>query len=829
MLKFACFFSLAFGYVTSSAGLLAQQGNQSASAQPAAASIDPSELFYYAWSNIQQAEAFNAKQNYAAAIDRYKKAQSSLQQLSEMVPDWKPNMVANRRQSTAEALQNCQKLASQQALERPRGDGIETIPPSSLQDPTRGSQGSAPPSLKSTRELELERQLSEAQDQLKNQQLNRQQQNLLQQQNRQQQQQLQQQLQQQQLEATRQLEKQIKELRQELSLTQSQREAADKKVQALELQIKKQQAPQPNPELQPGLENNVRELMGQLQQAKNELAEARRQNKLLESRLSLMTLDLVKAQNERDIAKQQLALNHPLKGQLEELNKGLLRSKLELEAMSTALFNTQKQLQQATEARQLGEQRQNRDAKELATLKAQLQQDRNLNDKLINSLNQRIAQLEEQGKKDKLKMSSDQGQIALLQQRLAEAQLQIGDLGSQRDTLLKEKEQLTSLLNLNNAEQIQKSIVENARIMAKLKEAEDRLTTLLQANAASQNELKEAKTEVALLKQNAIEMRDENVAFRKRVSELGEQLRDTKQQLDLAAQKPDLDPKIKQENGVLRELVSRQLRALASREKARELLIASYKRLGLADEQMRDAIKALADNTLSLSEEEKQLVATNNTQNAKANSILVAPGYSNEAVRQQAIQKLEFTVTSLSEGAQSAYDKGRFAAAEQLYQTILEKYPQHFSTLVNLGVVQLKLKQPLQAAASFRDAIDMNAEHPLAHFLLGVALYQDGEDLAAKKALLQAIKLDPAHAKAFVYLGNIAWSANEHNEAVKHFEQALKIEPKLLDARLNLVNLLISINKLEQAKSHYDQAVMDGYTPNAALEGKLKAKKAHKN
>lgn len=806
MLKFSCYFSLACGHVIASAGLPVPPAGQ-ADAPAAAAAIDPAELYYYAWSNIQQAESFSAKQNYPAAIERYKKAQSSLQQLSELVPDWQPNMVANRRQSTAESLQNCQKLAGQQAMERPRNDGIETIPPSSLQDPLKRMEGATAPNLKNTRELDLERQLAEARQQLQDRQQNNNN-NLQQQQTRQQ------------------LEKQINQLRQELTLTQSQREAADKKVRALELQIKQQQTPRPNPELQPGLENNVRELMSQLQQANSQLDEAQRQNKLLESRLSLMTLDLVKAQNERDIAKQQLALNHPLKGQLEDLNKQLLRGKLELEAMSTALFNTQKQLQQANEQRRQEQQRQNRDATELATLKLQLQQDRNLNDTLINSLNQRIAQLEEQGKKDKLKMSSDQGKIVLLQQRLAESQLQIGDLGKQRDSLLKEKEQLASLLNLNNAEQIQKSILENARIMAQLKQAEERLTTLLQANAASQQELQTAKTEVALLKQNAIEIRDENVAFRKRVSELGEQLRDTKQQLDSLAEKPDADPKTKQENGVLRELVSRQLRALASREKARELLIASYKRLGLGDEQMRDAIKALSDNTVSLSEEEKQLVADNNSQNAKAGSILVAPGYSNEAVRQQAIQKLEFTISSLADGAQSAYDKGRYAAAEQLYQTILEKYPQHFSTLVNLGVVQLKLKQPLQAAASFRDAIDMNAEHPLAHFLLGVALYQDGEDQAAKNALMQAVKLDPAHAKAFVYLGNIAWSANAGNEAVKHFEQALKIEPKLLDARLNLVNLLISLDKPELAKTHYDQAVLDGYTPNPLLEAKLKAKKA---
>lgn len=179
-------------------------------------------------------------------------------------------------------------------------------------------------------------------------------------------------------------------------------------------------------------------------------------------------------------------------------------------------------------------------------------------------------------------------------------------------------------------------------------------------------------------------------------------------------------------------------------------------------------------------------------------------------------RKLE--AEALGRGAADAFAKKRYAAADQLYRTLLDLQPSHVPALVNLGTILLQRNKAEEAIEFLKKATVLDAASSPAWFMMGVAQYRAGLDRQAIVSLTETVRLDPANAPALLYLGNLETSAGNYEKAVGHFENALKIQPESPEAHFNLAWTYSRLGRTARARKSYDEAIRRGGLPDSDLE-----------
>lgn len=90
-----------------------------------------------------------------------------------------------------------------------------------------------------------------------------------------------------------------------------------------------------------------------------------------------------------------------------------------------------------------------------------------------------------------------------------------------------------------------------------------------------------------------------------------------------------------------------------------------------------------------------------------------------------------------------------FAAAEQTYEAILERWPDSFPAHMGLGNTRYAQDRHAQAVTGFRDAIALRADAPSAWNNLAYALAAQGQSAKAREAARKAVRLAPGDGEAY--------------------------------------------------------------------------------
>ena len=90
------------------------------------------------------------------------------------------------------------------------------------------------------------------------------------------------------------------------------------------------------------------------------------------------------------------------------------------------------------------------------------------------------------------------------------------------------------------------------------------------------------------------------------------------------------------------------------------------------------------------------------------------------------------------------------------------------------------------AIALYKNALDINPRLADAHFLLGVAYYQDDDPSSAVSALRRASELNPRSARTFYNLGVAYAGTGDKAKEMAAYRQALKLDPGHISAHYNL-------------------------------------------
>ncbi len=558
---------------------------------------------------------------------------------------------------------------------------------------------------------------------------------------------------------------------------------------------------------------------------------------------------------------------------------------------------------------------------ELLKVKKQMEDERKTSNKLIQTLTRRVEELEQ----NVTSLSQDKArylaQIADLQLQLREYQDKLDKVTDEKNALQKDRDQLAALVELNSPDKTKNLLDRNLTLAAQLKDAQDKIAALETAKSDSEEQrkanlkaLEEAREESADLKQKLIAIRDENIGYRKRITELNTKLINADVELSKLEANPEKSPLLLEENQLLRSTIAKQLRILSVQDQSRSLLISTYKRLHQENPDTAE-IASLMDNeeAIKLTPAEKQIVnaiARDNNinvpltaqQKEKINKLAQALSAergkaaqlardlelarsqmktkadksakndkkqaealarAQKALEQKNIQVEELTrqmeelksrsaeqarlaaisagtitpdqekalnrsmettvrrkleAEALGQGAAEAFAKKRYAAAEQLYRTLLDFQPAHVPALVNLGTILLQRNKAEEAIKFLKKATELDASSSPAWFMMGVAQYRAGEDHHAIASLTETVRLDPANALALLYLGNLETSAGNYEKAVVHFENSLKIQPESPDAHFNLAWTYSRLGRMAQARKSYDAAIRSGGLPDSDLE-----------
>ena len=183
-----------------------------------------------------------------------------------------------------------------------------------------------------------------------------------------------------------------------------------------------------------------------------------------------------------------------------------------------------------------------------------------------------------------------------------------------------------------------------------------------------------------------------------------------------------------------------------------------------------------------------------------------------------AINNLNVEQEGYAKAAEKAFLADRLLPARELYEMMIEGNPGNTAAVNKLGVVLLKLNDPMAAADSFRRATELDAQNPYAHRMLGLALMKLNDLAGAEQSLQKAIELAPDDARARVVLGSVFFRSNRENEAEGQFKAAIAADPMPSEPYYNLAFLYARDGRKDDARKYYQDALERGALPDPTLE-----------
>jgi len=501
----------------------------------------------------------------------------------------------------------------------------------------------------------------------------------------------------------------------------------------------------------------------------------------------------------------------PVEQEMSALNRRIETLEQEREAMAMALRQSRDAHSEAQGRIAALEADLNSMRQKHADLQRDLETERKVANSVVAGQRRQLDAMEKQlaGKNAELLKANER--IAGLIQELGESREAFAQIRDERDSLLRERDQMAALLKLNEASRIQELIEQNMALAKNLREANEKVERLHRESNTDKDAITDALRDLAIAKSQINRLLGDKRESDKRLSELEARLRN--EERALADGRVAADPA---EVEMLRDIIRRQLRVQERRRQARDLLIEAARDLGSGDERLAQAIELFNAQEIALSPEEQKLIA-----DRQVDGEFISPFIRDRASVGRATAELNRDIAVFERTAEKSFLAGRMLPTRELYQMILEQHPGHTPSLCKLGVVHLRLGEPAAAVDAFRRAVELDTENPYASQMLGFALMHNGEISAAEQAVRRAVDLDPTNARSQILLATICYRLGRTSEAESHFKAAINADPMPSEPYYNLALLFTRDDRLEDARHYYQQALERGALPDPALEKKI--------
>lgn len=501
--------------------------------------------------------------------------------------------------------------------------------------------------------------------------------------------------------------------------------------------------------------------------------------------------------------------------------------------------------------------------KELSDVKAENEVLQEENERFLAKLNQASKYiLDSDAIREKL--LTERKELATARDTALARTKKIKDNSGEIERVTKENKELkTKLTSVQESsvpkEEFDKLLTENKSLAKKLADAEknsaskDEIAKLNADKAALEEKIASAEKNfkeaansekdkvVASLQSELNSVNDKLIEAQSQVARSDEQLKELQKQLDetsgeLAQVKlnpvPGKEEKaLASENDLLRGIILRQIKEQTQRDEAKKALEQEISALQIKSDVINQQLAVLSAPVLQLTPEERALfkepVALLNEPAANQAEVTMAiskPAEGQEAADAAAAatssDALPEDVREQVQQAKQLFELKNFNDAEKIYQDIVEKVPENYFVLSNLGAVQIEGGKLSAAEVALKKAIQINGQESYPWTNLGIIYCRQGKFDDAIGALRQAVSLNDKDWRAHNYLGISLGQNSQRDEAEVELKKSLELNDKYPDAHFNLAIVYATMQPqdLALAKEHYQQAISLGAAPDPALE-----------
>ena len=152
-----------------------------------------------------------------------------------------------------------------------------------------------------------------------------------------------------------------------------------------------------------------------------------------------------------------------------------------------------------------------------------------------------------------------------------------------------------------------------------------------------------------------------------------------------------------------------------------------------------------------------------------------------------------------------AHQQARSDDALELIERSLELEPDRADWYSNLGIVLQDRLDLDEATAAYRHAIALDPEHANAHNNLGVVLRAKGDVVEAEAAYRAAIRIDPEHSDAYHNLGVLLNAQKRPHEAAICFSKVITLRPTHPEARRLLALAHCTLGEVDKAVEVFEE------------------------
>ena len=501
----------------------------------------------------------------------------------------------------------------------------------------------------------------------------------------------------------------------------------------------------------------------------------------------------------------------PVENEMKSLNQHIAGLEQEREAMGMALSQSRSAHTEALARNAVLEADLKVMRQKHADLDRDLKAERDVANSVVTGQRSQLRALEKELAQKSAELGKANERISGLISELQESRDAFAQLRTERDSLLQERDQMSALLKLNEDGRIQDLVQQNIGLAKNLREANEKVERLNLDNNSAKDDIIDALRDLAIAKSQINKLHQEKREQDSRLAALESRLKG--EEAVLSKGQVAANP---EEVAVLRDIIQRQLRVQERRRQARDLLIEAVKEMGAKDERIAQAVKLFDGQEIELSPDEQRLIA-----DKQVDGEFISPFAQDRATVGRNTAELNRDISVFERTAEKSFAAGRYLPTRELFQMIVEQHPGHIPALCKLGVVNLRLKDPAAAVDTFRRAVELDANNPYAHRMLGFSFMSLGNLAAAEENLRQAVELAPADAKSQLLLGIIHNRLGRKSEAESHYKAAISADPIPSEPYYNLALLCSRGKRLDEARNYYNQALERGAVPDPALEQRL--------
>lgn len=151
--------------------------------------------------------------------------------------------------------------------------------------------------------------------------------------------------------------------------------------------------------------------------------------------------------------------------------------------------------------------------------------------------------------------------------------------------------------------------------------------------------------------------------------------------------------------------------------------------------------------------------------------------------------------------------QGQLAKAQEIYQEVLNKLPEHFDALHLSGVIAFRTRNPKRAIGLLGKALEIDPNNAAAHYHRGLALRDMGLNLEAIDSYDRAIALKADFAEAFYNRGNALGDMKQHQAAVDSYDRAIALKADFAEAFYNRGLALQDLKQHQPAIDSYNRVI----------------------